>query len=153
MTHKVLTASTVPVNILPVSFNVLPGVRPHSLFQNRDICILPPFGYIIADRHSWMKLAEIPKQKNTLVHLNLCHHFSLKVLVKTHYLLILIRWNDSVRPMIDRYCWRESCVAASWRTKSTNSFGTRASFDLFTIIFTLAVIGFTTRQQEEWDLH
>jgi hypothetical protein len=151
MTHKVQPDNTVSVNILPVCSNVLPGVRPHPLFQNRDICILPPFVYVTADWHSRMKLTEIPKQTNVLVHSNLCHCFPLKDSVEALYLLILIRWNDSVRPMTERYCWRESCVAASWRTKSTNSFGTRASFDLFTMIFTLAVIGFTTGDKEEWD--
>ena len=78
MTHQVQTDCTVSVNILPVCFNVLPGVWLHPLLQNRDICILPPFGYATADWHSRMKLTEIPKQTNSLVHSKLCHSLPLK---------------------------------------------------------------------------
>lgn len=78
MTHQVQTDCTVSINILPVCFNILPGVWLHPLLQNRDIRILPPFGYATADRHSRMKLAEIPKQRNSLVHSNLCHSVPLK---------------------------------------------------------------------------
>lgn len=83
MIHQVQTYSTVSVNILPVCFNVLPGVWLHPLLQNRDIRVLPPFGYVTADRHSWMKLTEIPKQTNALVHSNLCQCLQLKYSIES----------------------------------------------------------------------
>jgi hypothetical protein len=54
---------------LPMCFNALPGVGSDSLLQNRVISIFPPFWYIVVDRHTRMKLPEIPIKTNQLMHL------------------------------------------------------------------------------------
>jgi hypothetical protein len=48
-TYRTLVVNTCKQKLLPVCFNVLPGVGTDSLLQNRVISIFPPFGYIIAD--------------------------------------------------------------------------------------------------------
>jgi hypothetical protein len=76
--------------LLPVCFNALPGIWPDPLFQNRVICILPPFGYVTADRHTWMKLPEISIRRNKLMglHMQLVSLVTSKSLISLHMQLV-----------------------------------------------------------------
>lgn len=121
---------------------MVPSVRTDSFTNDAIISVFPPLLDIFGNRNLGMKFTI---QSEIANYASVRHLWPIMILgTFIAHLFTAILENELESCTRARYCWWDSCRAASWSTKSTRSFGILASFDLLMMILILADIGFTT---------